>query len=152
PTPTLSGGEFQRARLAGCLGAGLIGVGYILDEPTIGLHPRDTRRLLETLHELRDQGNSVLVVEHDVDVMLDADHLIALGPGAGREGGRVVVQGTPSEIMAEEQPLTGRFLKSRSDARGEATSDARAPRRRIDHGRSLVVQGASSRNLKNLTV
>src|SRR5262249_21728842 len=94
PTQSLSGGEFQRARIAGCLGAGLIGVCYILDEPTIGLNPRDTRRLLETLTELRDRGNSLVVVEHDLDVMRAADHLIDLGPGAGREGGLVVACGT----------------------------------------------------------
>src|SRR4029453_12594147 len=97
--------------MAGCLGGGLIGVGYILDEPTIGLHPRDTRRLLETLTELRDQGNSLVVVEHDLDVMARADHLIDLGPGAGREGGRVVAQGTPEEVARDDQSLTGRFLR-----------------------------------------
>ncbi len=116
PTQTLSGGEFQRARIAGCLGAGLIGVCYILDEPTIGLHPRDTERLLETLRELRDQGNSLVVVEHDLEVMALADNLIDLGPGAGREGGCVVAQGTPAQIMRDEHSVTGRFLRSRFEA------------------------------------
>src|SRR5262245_2569103 len=111
PTQSLSGGEFQRARIAGCLGAGLIGVCYILDEPTIGLHPRDTRRLLETLTELRNQGNSLVVVEHDLDVMRAADHLIDLGPGAGREGGHVVARGTPEEVARAVNSLTGRYLR-----------------------------------------
>jgi excinuclease ABC subunit A len=114
PTQSLSGGEFQRARITGCLGAGLIGVCYILDEPTIGLHPRDTRRLLETLIDLRDQGNSLVVVEHDLDVMRAADHLLDLGPGAGREGGRIVAHGTPDELALAADSLTGRYLRGHS--------------------------------------
>jgi excinuclease ABC subunit A len=128
PTQSLSGGEFQRARIAGCLGAGLIGVCYILDEPTVGLHPRDTRRLLETLRELRDQGNSLVVVEHDLDVMREADRLIDLGPGAGREGGRVVACGTPAEVMDVADSLTGRYLR-------QATSPLPARRAGDDAGR-----------------
>jgi len=111
-TNTLSGGEYQRARLSGCLGAGLIGVGYVLDEPTIGLHPRDIRKLIDTLRDLRDAGNSVLVVEHDVAVMRAADHLIDLGPDAGVDGGRVVAQGTPEEVAAVPESPTGPYLVS----------------------------------------
>ncbi|MBS0262843.1 MAG: ABC-ATPase UvrA [Planctomycetes bacterium] len=112
PTQTLSGGEFQRARIAGCLGGGLIGVCYILDEPTIGLHARDTERLLQSLVALRDQGNSLIVVEHDREVMLRADYLIDLGPGAGREGGRVMAVGTPADVSRDPQSLTGRYLQA----------------------------------------
>lgn len=122
PTHTLSGGEFQRARIAGSLGAGLIGVCYILDEPTIGLHPRDTARLLDSLFELRDQGNSVIVVEHDLEVMPRADWLVDLGPGAGREGGHVVACGAPGHVMQNEQSLTGRFLRDRFAGHGFRTS------------------------------
>ncbi|HUG91078.1 MAG TPA: hypothetical protein VML55_09605 [Planctomycetaceae bacterium] len=111
PTQTLSGGEFQRARLAGCLGSGLTGVCYILDEPTIGLHPRDTGRLIATLSELRDQGNTVIVVEHDLDTIRRADHVIDLGPGAGPEGGRIVAAGPPGAIERSADSITGRFLR-----------------------------------------
>jgi excinuclease ABC subunit A len=110
PTPTLSGGEFQRARLAGCLGSGLIGVCHILDEPTIGLHPHDTSRLLTVLRELRDQGNSVLVVEHDVELMRAADWLIDLGPGAGSEGGQLCASGPVATITGDSP--TARALAS----------------------------------------
>ncbi|MGC1273488.1 MAG: hypothetical protein WBC44_07240, partial [Planctomycetaceae bacterium] len=112
PTKSLSGGEFQRAQLSSCLGSGLIGVCYILDEPTIGLHPRDIGRLIDTLHDLRDAGNSVLVVEHDLAVIRAADHLIDLGPGAGVEGGRVVAQGTPAEVALVSDSPTGPYLAS----------------------------------------
>src|SRR5207245_6328821 len=100
PAGTLSGGEGQRIRLATQIGSSLVGVLYILDEPSIGLHQRDNRRLLATLKRLRDIGNSVLVVEHDRDTMLEADHVIDMGPGAGIHGGHVVAQGSPAEIMA----------------------------------------------------
>ena len=110
PTRTLSGGEFQRARLAACLGSGLVGACYVLDEPTVGLHPKDTAAMITTLHELRDQGNTVLVVEHDPDVMRSADHLIDLGPGAGADGGRVIACGSPSDVADNAQSVTGRFL------------------------------------------
>jgi excinuclease ABC subunit A len=113
PANTLSGGEFQRARLAGCLGSGLSGVCFILDEPTIGLHPRDTQRLLRTLHELRDQGSSVLVVEHDLEVVRQADYVIDLGPGAGVVGGRLLAAGTPDAISANPDSITGAFLSGR---------------------------------------
>jgi excinuclease ABC subunit A len=151
-TQSLSGGEYQRARIAGCLGAGLIGVGYILDEPTIGLHPRDTERLLETLATLRNQGNSLLVVEHDLDVMARADHLIDLGPGAGREGGRVVAQGTPAEVMRDGHSVTGRFLRERCSATGSGPKTTVEERRTVDLTRSLVVEHAGAHNLKDLTV
>jgi excinuclease ABC subunit A len=173
PTQSLSGGEFQRARIAGCLGAGLIGVCYILDEPTIGLHPRDTRRLLDTLTELRDQGNSLVVVEHDLDVMRAADHLIDLGPGAGREGGRVVARGTPDEVARDEQSVTGQYLRMASvfsrgacPARGSPPSQGGAGGvvwhglpgtqlqgpRKPDPSRALTIEGAGSHNLQNITV
>ncbi|MDQ3332965.1 MAG: ABC-ATPase UvrA [Planctomycetota bacterium] len=112
PTKTLSGGEYQRARLSGCLGAGLIGVGYVLDEPTIGLHPRDIGRLIDTLRDLRDAGNSVLIVEHDLAVIAAADHVIDLGPGAGADGGLVVAAGTPAEIAANPESPTGPYLRA----------------------------------------
>ncbi len=111
PARTLSGGEFQRARLAACLGSGLVGACYVLDEPTVGLHPKDTAAMIGTLHELRDQGNTVLIVEHDPDVMRSADHLIDLGPGAGADGGCVVARGTPSEVASNAESVTGRFLR-----------------------------------------
>lgn len=161
PTQTLSGGEFQRARIAGCLGTGLIGVCYILDEPTIGLHPRDTQRLLEALFELRDQGNSLLVVEHDLDVMSQADYLIDLGPGAGHEGGRVVAQGTPAEVTHTDSSLTGRYLQTRRVGDPTAGDPANkwtcalfqgGERRRVALMRCLRVDGAVARNLKNIDV
>ena len=105
--PTLSGGEMQRIRLAGQIGCGLVGVLYILDEPSIGLHPRDNDKLLETLAQLRDQGNTVVVVEHDEDTMRAADHIVDFGPGPGVRGGRVVAAGTLAEVIAAEESLTG---------------------------------------------
>ena len=152
--PTLSGGEFQRARLAGCLGSGLIGVCYVLDEPTIGLHPRDTGRLLETLFELRDCGNSVLVVEHDLDVIRRADYLIDLGPGAGRDGGRVVACGTPREVARVEESATGRYLRQANSALPEGIDSDRLQigARPVDPRHCLVLESARARNLQNLTV
>ena len=149
PTQTLSGGEFQRARIAGSLGTGLIGVCYILDEPTIGLHPRDTARLLESLFDLRDQGNSVIVVEHDLDVMAQADWLVDLGPGAGREGGHVVACGDPESIMRDERSLTGRFLRDRFAAQGPRLAHRDKTPAPQD---GLRLEGAAARNLKNLSV
>src|SRR5690606_19086206 len=105
-----SGGEGQRIRLATQIGSSLVGVLYILDEPSIGLHQRDNERLIATLERLRDLGNSVLVVEHDRDTMLAADHLIDMGPGAGRLGGEVVSQGTPEEVARDPRSLTGQYL------------------------------------------
>ena len=107
---TLSGGEAQRIRLATQIGSGLVGVLYILDEPSIGLHQRDNRRLLNSLKGLRDLGNTLIVVEHDEETMLDADYIVDVGPGAGIHGGEIVATGTPAEIMANEQSITGQYL------------------------------------------
>lgn len=143
---TLSGGEAQRIRLASQIGAGLVGVMYILDEPSIGLHQRDNERLLETLHNLRDMGNTVIVVEHDEDAIRSADHVIDLGPGAGVHGGEIVAQGAPSEIIQNPASLTGQYL---SGARGIAT-----PTRRLtpQPKRMLSLKGVCGNNLKDLHV
>ena len=139
---TLSGGESQRIRLASQIGSGLSGVLYVLDEPSIGLHQRDNDRLLETLRHLRDLGNTVLVVEHDEDAMRAADHLIDIGPGAGRHGGQLVAQGTPAEVMAHATSLTGAYLSGRK-------AIAIPERRRSGHPeKCLVLQHASANNLK----
>ena len=126
---TLSGGEAQRIRLASQIGSGLVGVMYILDEPSIGLHQRDNRRLLDTLLHLRDLGNTVLVVEHDEEAIAAADHVVDLGPGAGVHGGQIVAQGTPAEIMANPASITGQYLsgtQADSDAR-KASAGRRGP-------------------------
>src|SRR5690606_32727869 len=107
---TLSGGEAQRIRLASQIGAGLVGVMYILDEPSIGLHQRDNDRLLKTLERLRDLGNTVIVVEHDEDAIRAADHVLDIGPGAGVHGGEIVAQGTPQDVMDNPNSLTGQYL------------------------------------------
>ncbi|MEZ4601260.1 MAG: excinuclease ABC subunit UvrA [Syntrophotaleaceae bacterium] len=141
---TLSGGEGQRIRLATQVGSSLVGVLYILDEPSIGLHQRDNRRLLDTLKRLRDLGNTVLVVEHDEETILESDHVIDMGPGAGIHGGEVVAQGTPAEIMASPQSLTGRYLS------GELTIPLPAERRTGE--RFIQIRGARENNLKNVDV
>jgi excinuclease ABC subunit A len=141
---TLSGGESQRIRLASQIGSGLTGVLYVLDEPSIGLHQRDNERLLETLKRLRDLGNTVIVVEHDEDAILTADHVVDVGPGAGRHGGRIVAQGTPAEIMNDPKSLTGQYL---TGALGIAVPERRPPNPR----RQLVVKGARGNNLKSVT-
>src|SRR5205085_10484011 len=110
---TLSGGEAQRIRLASQIGSGLVGVMYILDEPSIGLHQRDNDRLLRTLRHLRDLGNSVIVVEHDEDAIMSADHGLELGPGAGVHGGHIVAQGKPQDILREAKSLTGQYLSGK---------------------------------------
>ncbi len=143
---TLSGGEAQRIRLASQIGAGLVGVMYILDEPSIGLHQRDNQRLLNTLIYLRDLGNTVIVVEHDEDAIRNADHVVDMGPGAGVHGGRIVAQGTPAEILASEQSLTGQFL---SGKRGIEVPSIRTP---IDAKRQLQIRGARGNNLKSVDV
>jgi excinuclease ABC subunit A len=143
---TLSGGEAQRIRLATQIGAGLVGVIYILDEPSIGLHQRDNERLLKTLEGLRDLGNSVLVVEHDEDTIRRADHVIDLGPGAGTHGGEVVAQGTVAEVMANPRSLTGRYLS------GDLSIPV--PKKRISpvgKGGWLEITGARENNLQNVT-
>jgi len=142
---TLSGGESQRIRLASQIGSGLVGVMYILDEPSIGLHQRDNQRLLDTLLRLRDLGNTVIVVEHDEDAIRQADHVVDLGPGAGVHGGAVVAQGTPMQIMASADSLTGQFL---SGARRIEVPARRLP---FDAKRVLAVVGARANNLKNIT-
>jgi excinuclease ABC subunit A len=142
---TLAGGEAQRLRLATQIGSKLSGVLYVLDEPSIGLHHRDQRRLLNTLCELRDMGNTVLVVEHDRDTILSADHVIDLGPGAGETGGYVVATGTSKEIADDEASLTGLYLSGRKDV--ELPETRRRP------GRSrLTVRGAAANNLKSVDV
>ncbi len=143
---TLSGGEAQRIRLASQIGAGLVGVMYVLDEPSIGLHQRDNERLLQTLTYLRDLGNTVIVVEHDEDAIRRADHVVDIGPGAGRHGGRVVAQGTPEEIAASEDSLTGAYLAGRERIEVPAETVPRNPKRR------LVLKGARGHNLKNVTL
>ncbi|MGE5553774.1 MAG: excinuclease ABC subunit UvrA [Betaproteobacteria bacterium] len=144
-TTSLSAGEAQRLRLASLLGSGLTGVLYVLDEPTVGLHPQDTERLIRALRQLRDLGNTVLVVEHDLRFLEQADYLVDLGPGAGRFGGRVVASGTPAEVKACPASLTGGYLAGRL-----AVSPPR--QRREGRGESLVIRGAREHNLKNLTV
>ena len=143
--PTLSGGESQRIRLAGQIGCGLVGVVYILDEPSIGLHPRDNTMLLESLQRLRDQGNTVIVVEHDEETMRAADHVVDFGPGPGVLGGEVVVEGTIDDVLKSERSVTGAFLSGRKAIEVPKT------RRDPDRG-SIVVYDASHNNLKNVTV
>jgi excinuclease ABC subunit A len=142
---TLSGGEGQRIRLATQIGSSLVGVLYILDEPSIGLHQRDNKRLLGTLKRLRDLGNTVLVVEHDHDTMIEADYLIDMGPGAGIHGGYIVAQGTPAEVMANPDSLTGKYLS------GELEIPIPSRRRQLS-GRWLTIKGARENNLRELTV
>ncbi len=142
---TLSGGESQRIRLASQIGSGLTGVLYVLDEPSIGLHQRDNERLLATLKRLRDLGNTVIVVEHDEDAIRDADYVVDVGPAAGVHGGRIVSQGTPAEIMADDNSLTGQYL----------TGVRQVPlpkRRKAQKGRALKLSGARGNNLKNVSV
>ena len=144
PLRTLSGGEAQRIRLATQIGTQLVGVLYILDEPSIGLHQRDNVKLIKALQDLRDLGNSVLVVEHDKDMMLDSDYIIDIGPGAGRHGGHIVAQGTPKEILASGS-LTSKYLS------GETNIEVPA-KRRAGNGKSLTIAGATGHNLKNVTM
>ncbi|MDA8189456.1 MAG: excinuclease ABC subunit UvrA [Dehalococcoidales bacterium] len=145
PSSTLSGGEAQRIRLATQIGSGLMGVLYILDEPSIGLHQRDNRRLINTLIRLRDLGNTLIVVEHDEETMRSADFIIDMGPGAGEHGGRVVVAGPLEDVMNCSESITGQFF------RGERSIPA--PRvRRQGNGKSIVVKGARENNLKNVDV
>ncbi|HET7448006.1 MAG TPA: excinuclease ABC subunit UvrA, partial [Methyloceanibacter sp.] len=142
---TLSGGESQRIRLASQIGSGLTGVLYVLDEPSIGLHQRDNARLLDTLKSLRDMGNSVLVVEHDEEAILTADHVVDMGPGAGVHGGEVVAEGTPEQVMANPESLTGQYLTGFRQI--PSPKERRKPTRR-----RLTVHGARANNLKNITV
>ena len=141
---TLSGGESQRIRLASQIGSGLTGVLYVLDEPSIGLHQRDNDRLLQTLKNLRDQGNTVIVVEHDEDAIRHADYVFDIGPGAGVHGGQIVARGTPGEIAADPASLTGQYLSGTREIAVPAT-------RRPGNGKVLRVEGATGNNLKNVT-
>lgn len=143
---TLSGGEAQRIRLATQIGSGLQGVLYVLDEPSIGLHQRDNDRLIQTLKNLRDLGNTVLVVEHDEDTIAAADYLVDVGPGAGVHGGEIVAHGTPAEVAHMPQSITGRYLS------GAEKIPVPAQRRPIEQGRALIIRGARENNLKNIDV
>ena len=143
---TLSGGEAQRIRLASQIGSGLVGVMYVLDEPSIGLHQRDNERLLKTLFHLRDLGNTVIVVEHDEEAILNADHIVDIGPGAGKHGGQIVVEGTPKTILKNQNSLTGRYLS------GDQKIAIPSTRTALDENRILHVGGASGNNLKQVDV
>ena len=143
-TGTLSGGEAQRIRLATQIGSGLVGVCYILDEPSIGLHQKDNDKLLNTLKNLRDLGNTLIVVEHDEDTMLEADHIVDIGPGAGSHGGQVIAQGTAKEIMEVEESITGQYLSGKMQVPIPES-------RRIPKG-WLTITGAKENNLKDITV
>jgi excinuclease ABC subunit A len=145
PSDTLSGGEMQRVRLATGIGSGLAGILYILDEPSIGLHPRDNQRLIDALRNLLANGSTVLVVEHDEAIMRQADWLIDMGPGAGQLGGSVVAQGAPADVMANGNSITGRYLS------GESAIAVPSPRRRAAKSRSLVLEGVTTNNLQNVT-
>ena len=142
---TLSGGEAQRIRLATQIGSGLMGVLYILDEPSIGLHQRDNGRLLQTLKQMRDLGNTLIVVEHDEETIREADYVVDIGPGAGAHGGYVVAKGTPEEVAATPGSITGDYLSGRKRIDVPAV-------RRAGNGKSLVVRGARAHNLKNIDV
>jgi len=142
---TLSGGEWQRIRLATQIGSGLVGVLYVLDEPTIGLHARDSGRLLKTLERLRDMGNTVLIVEHDAEMMLHSDHIIDMGPGAGVNGGSIVFEGTPQEICRSGDSATGRYLS------GEISIPV-PEKRKAPADRCITILGASENNLKNIDI
>lgn len=143
-TGSLSGGEAQRIRLATQIGSGLVGVAYILDEPSIGLHQRDNDKLLKTLKDLRDLGNTLIVVEHDEDTMFAADHIVDIGPGAGEHGGEVIAEGTAEEIMANQDSITGAYLSGRVHIP--------VPQERKQPTGYLTIKGAKENNLKNVTV
>ncbi len=146
PAATLSGGEAQRIRLATQIGSGLVGVLYVLDEPSIGLHQRDNRRLIDTLTRLRDLGNTLIVVEHDEETIRTADWIVDIGPGAGEHGGEVVVSGSYEELIASEESITGAYLSGRKSI---AIPDKRRP---LDPKRKLVIKGAKENNLKDVEV
>ncbi|MCS6852659.1 MAG: excinuclease ABC subunit UvrA, partial [Gemmataceae bacterium] len=150
PTPTLSGGESQRIRLASQIGSGLTGVLYVLDEPTIGLHPRDNRRLLQALTRLRDLGNTLIVVEHDREIIQAADHVLDFGPGAGDQGGRITAQGTPRQLLRSKESLTGMYLSGRRAIPIPTNRRLTAPLP-PEHP-CLIVNGARQHNLKNIDV
>ena len=142
---TLSGGESQRIRLATQIGSQLSGVLYVMDEPSIGLHQRDNARLIETMRSMRDLGNSLIVVEHDEETMMNADWIVDIGPGAGEHGGRVIANGTPAEVMANENSITGQYLSGRKIIR-------LPEKRRKGNGKFIEIKGAGEHNLKNINV
>jgi excinuclease ABC subunit A len=144
PADTLSGGELQRVRLAKGIGSGLVGVCYVLDEPSIGLHPRDNQRLIDALRDLQQADNTVIVVEHDEAMMMQADRIIDFGPGAGKHGGQIVSQGTPQEICDDKNSVTGQYLS------GRMKIEVPAERRRIAKTRSITIEGATTNNLQNV--
>jgi excinuclease ABC subunit A len=146
PAGSLSGGEAQRIRLATQIGSGLVGVLYVLDEPSIGLHQRDNKRLIETLTRLRDLGNTLIVVEHDEETIRTADWIVDIGPGAGEHGGKVVVSGSYEELIASKESITGAYLS------GRRSIEIPKKRRPIDPKRKLVVKGAKENNLKDIEV
>jgi excinuclease ABC subunit A len=146
PAGSLSGGEAQRIRLATQIGSGLVGVLYVLDEPSIGLHQRDNKRLIETLTRLRDLGNTLIVVEHDEETIRTADWIVDIGPGAGEHGGKVVVSGSYEELIASKESITGAYLS------GRKSIEIPKKRRPIDPKRKLVVKGAKENNLKDIEV
>ncbi|MTB30157.1 MAG: excinuclease ABC subunit UvrA, partial [Actinobacteria bacterium] len=146
PAATLSGGEAQRIRLATQIGSGLVGVLYVLDEPSIGLHQRDNRRLIETLTRLRDLGNTLIVVEHDEETIRTADWVVDIGPGAGEHGGKVVVSGSYEELIASKESITGAYLS------GRKAIEIPKSRRPVDSKRQLVIKGAKENNLKDIEV
>ena len=159
PTPTLSGGESQRIRLASQIGSGLTGVLYVLDEPTIGLHPRDNRRLLKALLHLRDLGNTLILVEHDREVIATADYLLDFGPGAGDRGGEITARGTTRQVMRARASLTGQYLSGKkaipvptNRRHGNPKSEIRNPKSEKEPTPCLVVKGARQNNLKNIDV
>ena len=146
PAATLSGGEAQRIRLATQIGSGLVGVLYVLDEPSIGLHQRDNRRLIDTLTRLRDLGNTLIVVEHDEETIRTADWIVDIGPGAGEHGGKVVVSGSYEELIASKESITGAYLS------GRRSIEIPSERRPFDSKRQLVIKGAKENNLKDIEV
>ena len=146
PAATLSGGEAQRIRLATQIGSGLVGVLYVLDEPSIGLHQRDNRRLIDTLTRLRDLGNTLIVVEHDEETIRTADWVVDIGPGAGEHGGKVVVSGSYEELIASKESITGAYLS------GRKSIEIPSKRRSVDPKRQLVIKGAKENNLKDIEV
>ena len=146
PAATLSGGEAQRIRLATQIGSGLVGVLYVLDEPSIGLHQRDNRRLIDTLTRLRNLGNTLIVVEHDEETIRTADWIVDIGPGAGEHGGKVVVSGSYEELIASEESITGAYLS------GRKSIEIPSQRRPVDPKRKLVIKGAKENNLKDIEV
>ena len=146
PAATLSGGEAQRIRLATQIGSGLVGVLYVLDEPSIGLHQRDNRRLIDTLTRLRDLGNTLIVVEHDEETIRTADWIVDIGPGAGEHGGKVVVSGDYQSLIDSKESITGAYLSGRKSI---AIPSKRRP---LDAKRKLTVKGAKENNLKDIDV